>query len=177
RLPAPGPGTVAALGHALLVDLGDDLAVSGQQRLRRAHLGAQRQLAFGQPVGAVFLVLLLAEIGFRAAGAEGAFVHLAARAEVTDFRILRRAERTGVEAIAAANAQILGVQHDCVRGGVEAVHRANRRAGRVGAVHAGHGDRPFARLAVIDRDDTPAVHTPRDLGRVLAGGGGARLVR
>src|SRR4029450_1739720 len=47
----------AALGHPFLVDLGDDVAVSGEQRLRRAHLGAQRQLAFGQPVGAVFLVL------------------------------------------------------------------------------------------------------------------------
>src|SRR5436853_2060189 len=47
RLPAPGAGAVAALHHPLLVDLGDDLAVSRQERFGRAHLGAQRQLAFG----------------------------------------------------------------------------------------------------------------------------------
>src|SRR5437870_11355154 len=82
RLPAPGAGAVAALGHPLLVDLGDDLAVAGEQRLGRAHLGTKRQLAFGQAIGAVLVVLRLAAIGFRAAGAEGAFVHLAARAEV-----------------------------------------------------------------------------------------------
>ena len=45
-LPAPGAGAVTALGHALLVDLRDDLAVAGEQRLGRAHLGAERQLAF-----------------------------------------------------------------------------------------------------------------------------------
>src|SRR5260221_8723132 len=39
-LPAPGPGAVAALGDPLLVDLGDDLAVAGEQRLGRTHLGA-----------------------------------------------------------------------------------------------------------------------------------------
>src|SRR6185369_7719528 len=107
---------------------------------------------------------------FRAAGAIGALVHLAARTEVADLRILRRAERAGVEAVAAADAQVLGVQHHRVGRGVEAVHRTDRRAGRVGAVHAGHGDRPFARLAVIERDDAPAVDAPRHLVLVLAGG-------
>src|SRR6478736_7746765 len=109
RLPAPGAGAIAAAGHALLVNLGNDLAVAGQQRLRRAHLRAERQLAFGQAVGAVFGVLLLAAVSLGTSGAEGAFVHLAARAEVADLRILRRSERTGVEAIAAADTQVLGV--------------------------------------------------------------------
>src|SRR3954453_920976 len=59
-LPAPGAGAVAALAHAVPVDLGDDLAVAREQRLGRAHLGAQRQLALGQPIGAVFLELGLA---------------------------------------------------------------------------------------------------------------------
>src|SRR6185503_121800 len=113
--PAPGAGTIAALDHAFLVDLGDDLAVTGEQRLGRAHLGAHRQLAFGEAVGAVFLVFLLRAVELRAAGAEGAFVHLAARAEVADLRILRGAERTGVEAVAAADADVLVVQHDRVR--------------------------------------------------------------
>src|SRR5215470_2123661 len=108
-LPAPGAGAVAALGDPLLVDLGDDLAVAGHERLGRAHLGAQRQLAFRQPIGAVFDELGLAAVRLRTTGAIGALVHLAARAEVADLGILRRAEWAGVEAIAAANAEILGV--------------------------------------------------------------------
>src|SRR3954463_10581177 len=81
-LPAPHAGAVAAPGDAFFVDLRDDVAVTGQQRLGRAHFGAQRQLAFGQAVGAVFLVLGLAAVGFGAAGAVGALVHFAARTEV-----------------------------------------------------------------------------------------------
>ena len=46
----------------------------------------------------------LGVVGLRAAGAVGALVHLAARAEIADARILRRAERAGVEAVAAADA-------------------------------------------------------------------------
>src|SRR5262245_27117386 len=104
--PAPGAGAVAARDHALLVDLGDDLAVTGKQRLGRAHLRAQRQLALQHAVGAVLLVFLDAAGHFRAAAAcaIGALVHLAARAEVAELRILRRAERAGVEAVAAADA-------------------------------------------------------------------------
>ena len=49
----------------------------------------------------------------------GTFVHLAARAEIADPGILRRAEWAGVEAIAAADAQILGVQDNSVGRGVE----------------------------------------------------------
>src|SRR5882724_9370266 len=170
HLPAPGARAVAALSDALLVDLRDDLAVAGQERLGRAHFGAERQLALRQPVGAVLHVLRFAAVRLRAAGAIGALIHLAARAEVADLRVLRRAERAGVEAIAAADAEILGVQHHRVGGGVEAVDRTHRRAGRVGAVHAGHGDRALAGLAVIDGDDTPAVDAPRHLVLVLAGG-------
>src|SRR5262249_48357803 len=77
-LPAPGTRAVAALGHPLLVDLGDDLAVAGEQRLGRAHLGAERQLAFGEAGCAVLLVLRLAAIGPRTAGAERTLVHFAA---------------------------------------------------------------------------------------------------
>src|SRR6185295_638198 len=92
------------------------------------------------------------------------------RTEVTDLRILRRAERTGVEAVAAADAQVLGVQHHAVGRGVEAVHRTYRRARCVGAVHAGHRDRALAGFAVIDGDDAPAVDAPGHLVLVLAGG-------
>src|SRR5512139_2365587 len=167
-LPAPRAGAVTTLRHALLVDLGDDIAIAGEQRFGRAHFGAQWQLAFGETVGTVFFVLLLAEIGFRAAGAEGALVHLAARAEVADLRILRSAERTGVEAVTAPDAQVLGVQYHAVGSGIEHVHRAHRRARRVSAVHAGHGNRPLTRLAVIERDDAPAVDAPGHLVFVLA---------
>src|SRR5258707_14917922 len=50
--PTPRAGTVPALHHALLVDFGDDRAVAGEQRLGRAHLGANRPLALGEPVAA-----------------------------------------------------------------------------------------------------------------------------
>src|SRR5215467_13743343 len=85
-LPAPGAGAVAALHHTLLVNLGDNFAVACKQRLSRAHLGAERQFALGETIRAVFLVLFLAAVGLRASGAEGALVHLAARAEVADLR-------------------------------------------------------------------------------------------
>src|SRR3984893_1092253 len=168
--PAPHARTVTALHHALLVDFGDDGAVAGKQRLGRAHLGADRQLAFGEAVGAVFGVFGRGGIRFRAAGAIGALVHLAARAEVSDLRILRRAERTGVEAVAAADAEVLGVQHHAVGGGIETRHRADRGAGRIGAMHAGHRHRAFAGLAVIDGDDAAAIDAPRHFMFVLAGG-------
>src|SRR5882757_7448158 len=125
--PAPGPRTVAALDHSLLVDLRDDLAVSGEQRFGGAHLGAQRQFALGNTVGAVFLEFLAAAGGLRAAaaGAIGAFVHLAARAEVADARVLRGAKRAGVKAVAATDAQILRMQHDAVRVRKDAADRTN----------------------------------------------------
>src|SRR5215468_11045631 len=109
--PAPGPGAVAARDDALLVDLSDDLTVAGQERLGRAHLSAQRKLALGQAIGTVFLELHLRIVGLRATGAKGALVHLAARTEVADSRVLWCAEGAGVEAITAADAEVLGVQH------------------------------------------------------------------
>src|SRR5688572_8188656 len=83
-LPAPGAGAVAALGDPLLVDVGDDVAVAREERLGRAHLGAEREFALGQTVGAVLDIFGRRAVGFRTAGAEGAFVHLAARAEIAD---------------------------------------------------------------------------------------------
>src|SRR6185437_14615001 len=109
-LPAPRARPVAAFRYALLVDLRDDIAVAGQQRLGRTHLRAERKFSFGQPVGAVLFELFLAVVGVGAVGAEGALVHFAARSEIPDLGILRRAERTGVEAVAAADAQILRVK-------------------------------------------------------------------
>src|SRR5436305_13800952 len=85
RLPAPHARTVAALHHALLVDFGDDRAVAREQRLGRAHLGANRQLAFGEAVGAVFRIFGRRRVGLGPARAIGAFVHLAARAEIADL--------------------------------------------------------------------------------------------
>src|SRR5882757_7925134 len=87
--PAPHARTVTALHHALLVDLGDDGAVTGEQRLGRAHLGANRQLALGETVSAVFGVFGRRRVRLRSTGAIGALVHLAARTEIADFWILR----------------------------------------------------------------------------------------
>jgi hypothetical protein len=38
--PAPRAGAIAALDNSLLVDLGDDIAITREQRLGGAHLGA-----------------------------------------------------------------------------------------------------------------------------------------
>src|ERR1019366_1249849 len=153
-----------------LIDVGDHVAIAGEQRLGRAHFGAERQLAFGQPIGAIFLVFFLRAVQLRTTGTIGALVHLAARAEIADLRILRGAEWAGIETVAAADAQILGVEHDAVGGRVDGLGRAHRLAWRVGAMHAGHRDRPLSRLAIVDGDDAPAVDAPRHLVLVLAGG-------
>src|SRR5205814_9941163 len=111
-----------------------------------------------------------AAVGFRATSAIGAFIHLAARAEIAHPRVLRRPERAGVEAIAAADANVLGMQNHTVRGGVEGINRTDRLAWRVGAMHAGHRHRALARLAIIDRDDAAAIDPPRHLVLIFAGG-------
>src|SRR5258705_3118872 len=162
--PSPCTAGVTARLDAVTVDLGDDVAVPGQERLGRAHLGADRELAGRQTVGAVFLVLCRGPIGFRATRAVGAFVHLAARTEVADLGILRRAERAGVEAIAAADAEVLGVQHHGIGGGVEAVYRAHGPPKRVGAMPAGPRDRALGPPAVTSGDGTAAGAGPPQLG-------------
>src|SRR5262249_39794496 len=65
--------------------------------------------------------------------------------------------------------QVLGMQNDTIIGRKDAVDRADRRAGRVGAMHAGHRDRALTRPAVVDGDDAPAIDAPRHLVLVLAG--------
>src|SRR5581483_8390224 len=170
RLPTPGARAIAAAGDALLVDLRDDIAVTGEQRLGRAHLRAKRQLAFRQAVAAVSFIFGGRIVLLRFAGAECAFVHFAARTEIADARILRRAERAGVEAVAAADADVLGVQDDGVGRGEDRIGRADRLARRVGAMHAGHGDRALARLAVVQRDNAPAIDAPGHIMLILAGG-------
>src|SRR5713226_7915273 len=172
RQPTPGTGAIAALNDPLLVDLANDIAIAGEQRLRRAHLGAHRQLPFTEAVRAVLCEFLGAarRFGTATAGAIGAFVHLAARTEIADARILRRAKRTGVEAVAAADALVLVVQYDAVFGGVDAFDRADRRAWGIGAMHAGHRHRTFAGLAVVDGHDAPSIDAPWHLVLILAGG-------
>src|ERR1700730_16579003 len=121
------------------------------------HIAAQSgSLPFARRLRPYF-VSLAARL-FRSAAAEGAFVHLAAAAEIAGLRILRRAEPAGVEAIAAADAEILGMQHHPLLGLVEAVDRADRYARRVRAMHAGDRDRALAGLAVVERDHATAVH-------------------
>src|SRR3546814_17424278 len=75
--------------------------VAAEQRLGRAHLRAERQLALGQAVAAVLLELGVRVVFLGTASTEGALVHLAAAAEVARLRILRCAKRAGIEAVAA----------------------------------------------------------------------------
>src|SRR6516164_4670515 len=172
RQPTPGAGAITALDDPLLVNLTNDIAIAGQQCLGRAHLGAHRQLAFAEAIGAVFRIFLGATRRLRTAttGAVGALVHLAAGAEVADPRILRRPKRTGVEAIAAADALVLIVQYDAVFGREDAFDRTDCRARRVGAMHTGHRHRTLAGFAVIYRNDASAIDAPWHLVLVLAGG-------
>src|SRR3546814_9334872 len=155
--------------HTLAVDVGHLVAVAAEQRLGRAHLRAERQLALGQAVAAVLLELGVRVAFLGTASTEGALVHLAAAAEVARLRILRCAKRAGIEAVAAADAEVLGTQHTAIGGLVEAVHWADRHAGRVRAVHAGDRDGALAGLAVVDGDDAAPVHAPGNLMLVLAG--------
>src|SRR5262249_5164492 len=134
------------------------------------HFGTQGQLALRQTIGAVLFVFFPGAVHLRTAGAIRALVHLAAGAEIADLRILRCAERAGVEAVAAADAEVLGVEDDAVVGRVDRLGRTYGLARSVGAVHARHRDRSLARLAVIDGDNAPAVDAPRHLVLVLAGG-------
>jgi hypothetical protein len=170
RHPAPGARSIAAPEYPLLVNLRDDIPITGQQGFGRAHFGTQRQLALREPVGSVFFELFDTATHFcaTAARAERALVHLASGTEVSDARILGRAERTGVKAVATADTQILRVQHHAFLGGKDAAHRAHGGTWRVGAMHAGHRDRALARQAVIERHYPAPIDAPRHLVLVLA---------
>src|SRR3546814_19650959 len=88
--PAPGAGAEATGHDPLAIDVRNRIAVAGEQRLGRAHLGAERQLALGQPIAAILLELGRGVVFLRAACAEGTLVHLAAAAEVARLRIDRK---------------------------------------------------------------------------------------
>src|SRR5215469_6207684 len=50
RLPAPSTGAITAFCYSFLIDLSNDFPVTGEQRLGRTHLSAQRELAGGEAV-------------------------------------------------------------------------------------------------------------------------------
>src|SRR5512135_101356 len=140
RVPPPRVRPAASLHDTLEVDFGNDIAVSAEKGLGRAHLGAERQFALGNPVASVLLVLFLGPVRQRPSCAEGTFVHFAARAERALFGKLRRTEGARIKAVAAPDAEILVMQDDAVRGRVETVDRTDGRTRRVRAVHTGNGD-------------------------------------
>src|SRR5437879_5998558 len=91
--PAPGARAEAARHDPVAIDVGDDVAVAGQQSLGRAHLGAQWQFAFADPVAAVAALADRGEmVGrfARPATAERAFGHIAAAAEIAGLPVLWR---------------------------------------------------------------------------------------
>ncbi len=97
---------------------------------------------------------------FRAASTEGALVHLAPIAKGSGLRELGGTERAGKQAVATTDAEILVVQHDAVIGVIEAVGRADRHAGSIGAVHAGHRDGGLPRQAVVEGHHPAALDAP-----------------
>src|SRR5690606_37716947 len=169
--PTPGARSVTAPERTFTVDLGNHVTVAGQQRAGGAHLRAERQLALGDAVAAVLLVFDRRVVGLRAACTVGALIHFSARAEVRRLRILRCAERAGVEAVAAPDADVLVVEDDADLGLVDALDRADCDARRIRAVHAGDRDRLLAGLAVVQCHEAAAVDAPGHVVLVLAGGG------
>src|SRR5690606_10485320 len=121
RAPAPYFGALAPIHHARAEDVGHHIAVAAQQGLGGTHFGAGGQLALGQAVASVFFELGHAAVFFGAARAERAFVHFAAHTEGPVRRELRRAERTGIRTIAAADTGIFVVQHHAFIGAVKAI--------------------------------------------------------
>src|SRR6185503_5541260 len=103
------------------VDVRDHVGIAAEERLGRAHLGAGGKLALSKPVAAVFPEFGRREVRLGSARTERALVHLAAQSEGAVLRELRRAEGAGVEAVAAAYAEVLVVQHHALGGLVEAV--------------------------------------------------------
>src|SRR5262249_9457099 len=143
--PAPSLTTLAATGHAIAKNVGEHIGVASEQRLGRAHFGAHRELALRKAIASVLLELLLRHVGLGTARAKGALVHLAAHAERAGLRKLWSAEGTRVEAVAAADAQILVVKDDARLVLVDAVDRAHRHARRIRAMHASDRYRALAR--------------------------------
>src|SRR5260221_8664659 len=103
RDPTPRARAVTSRFDALVVDVSDGFAVAREEGLGRAHLGAQRQLAFGEAVGTILCVFFGRVMHFRPARTKGAFVHLPARAEIAHLRVFRRAELARVETINATH--------------------------------------------------------------------------
>src|SRR5205085_10855475 len=127
--------------------------------------------ALAEAVASVLAALLVRVVRLGAARAERALVHLAAHREGAGLRELRRAERARVEAVAAADAEVLVVQHDALLRLVEAVDGAHGHARRIGAMHARDRDRLLgADDAIVDGDDAPAIDAPRHLVLALARG-------
>jgi hypothetical protein len=52
------------------------------------------------------------------------------------------------------------MQNHTLFGAVEAIHRADRHARRIRAMHAGHRNGTLTRNAIVDRDHPAAVHAP-----------------
>jgi hypothetical protein len=83
---------------------------------------------------------------------------------------LWRTEWARIETIAAAYADLLGMQDDGVVGGVEAIDGTDRGAWRIMTMHARHGHGTLTWFAVVDRHDPTAIDPPRDFVLVLASG-------
>src|SRR5690625_1977064 len=109
--PAPGAAAEAALHDPFAIDLADHLTIPGKERARRADFGAERQPAFGDPVRAIEPEFLGRAVRFWPPGAIGAFVHDTARTELGLPGVLGSPERACIEAVAAADARLLVMEH------------------------------------------------------------------
>src|SRR5690625_2757672 len=170
--PAPGAAADAARPRPCASALAARLPIPGKGRARRADFGAERQPAFGDPVRAIEPEFLGRAVRFWPPGAIGAFVHDTARTELGLPGVLGSPERACIEAVAAADARLLVMEHHADIRLIDAGGRADSDTGRIGAMHTAYGDGPLlARHAVIDRDNAPPQHAPGNLVLVLADAG------
>ena len=102
-------------------------------------------------------------------GTVGTFVHGSPGSENISLGKLWCPEGTGHEAVAAANAYILVDQDDAIFALVDGIHRTDRHAGCIGAVHTGNRDAFFSRFSLVDRNNFAAIDAHGYLVPFLAG--------
>jgi hypothetical protein len=99
-----------------------------------------------------------------AACAKGAFVHFALDAKRAVSGKLRRAKRTGIQAITATDTLVFVVQNDPIGSDIEAINGADFYARRVGAVHTRHANAYLlANDSLVDRYYSSAINADGNL--------------
>ncbi len=162
-VPSPGLLAGAPLKNAFSINIGHDIGITSHQGLGGAHSGTKRNFAFGNPVLTVKSPFFLTEVFLRSTRTKCALIHGTAGTKDLPFRKLWCAKRAGHKTIATADADLFIDQHDTVIPLINGIHRTDRHARRIRTMHAGNGNRPLSRLALIQGHHTSAIDTHGDM--------------